>query len=405
MSEQGGAKVLPMTGVLADADVSADVWVERYSRVHNIRYNYKTNSILEDGEPVEAGIFLAQMRLCAHSLGLMDVKKMLPDALMVWRKEKAREFLSFLREEMSFEDGDDRVSEWVEATTGSRNKLDVAVVRHFIWQVKRKLFGLPVEHHMMVILVGQSGGGKSVAVHKLIEPLTEVVSLRDMTIFNDQFARRAFARNFIIFFDELGRCEDTDVNALKNIITAPRVDWRGMGSETTHSASQNCSFIGCSNVPVRERIKDPTSMRRFWELRCQSRLDWAKVNSIDYRALWRSVDESGPCPIVPVLQEVRSVQESALKHVDLIEDWLESNCEPSPFVPESPTTEDLYSNFADWCRAQTIWGHEGLQSFARGLARRMENLGWQASSKRSYRGTTWSLRLRTSEATPAGGVC
>ncbi len=405
MSEQTGAKILPLNGTLADPDASAEAWVERYSNVHNIRYSYKTNSILENGEPVESSLFLAQMRLCAHSLGLMDVKRMLPDALMVWRKERAREFLSSLREEMSFEGGVDLVSEWVEATTGSRNELDVAVVRHFIWQVKRKLFGLPVEHHMMVVLVGQSGGGKSVAVHKLIEPLTEVVSLRDMTIFNDQFARRAFARNFIIFFDELGRCEDTDVNALKNIITAPRVDWRGMGSETTHSASQNSSFIGCSNVPVRERIKDPTSTRRFWELRCQSQLDWAKVNSIDYLALWRSVDESGPSPLTSVLGEVRSTQESTLKHVDLIEYWLETCCEPCPFTADSPATEDLYSNFAEWCRAQTIWGHEGVQSFAKGLVRRIENLGWQASSKRSYRGTTWSLRLKTCGEKPEAGAC
>ncbi len=61
MSEQTGAKILPLNGTLADPDASAEVWVERYSKVHNIRYSYKTNSILENGEPVESGLFLSQM--------------------------------------------------------------------------------------------------------------------------------------------------------------------------------------------------------------------------------------------------------------------------------------------------------------------------------------------------------
>ncbi len=275
----------------------------------------------------------------------------------------------------------------------------MAVIRHFVWQVKRKLFGLPVEHHLMAILVGKSGGGKSVAVQKLIDPLTEVASYRDMTIFNDQFARRAFARNFVIFFDELGRLENTDVNALKSIITAPRVEWRGMGSEASHSARQNATFIGCSNVALRDRLQDPSSVRRFWELRCQDRLNWATVNAIDYTALWRSVDESSPCPILPVIDQIRATQESTLRQRDHAERWLDATCEPRTFSDASPTTEQLHRAFIGWCQAQGIFDVDGLQTFARALPLRVMNLGWSVSSKRSYRGTTWSLGVR-SETTP-----
>ena len=64
--------------------------------------------------------------------------------------------------------------------------LDIAVVKHFVWQVKRKLIGLPVDHHIMPILFGKSGGGKSVAIHKLVEPLKELTLETNMSVFQDQ---------------------------------------------------------------------------------------------------------------------------------------------------------------------------------------------------------------------------
>lgn len=399
MSKQDNPNIIQLTpSTLIDPEVSPDEWVNRFARLYNIQYNYKTNSVSQDGEPIEVGLFISQMRLACHKLGMNEIKKLLTDAFVVWRKEQARQYLKSLRNELKFKANEaDLVGDWVEAVSGKRDELDVAVMRHWCWQVKRKLFGLQVDFHIMTVLVGKSGGGKSVAVQKLIEPLSEVTTFRDMKIFTDPFAKRAFNRSYIMHFDELARSQDADVNALKDVITASTTDWRGIGSETIHSAAQNCTFIGCSNLPLRERIKDPTSGRRFWQLDCAERLNWERVNSVDYFSLWRSVDENGPCPILPHLDAIRVVQEREIQHQDLIEHWLSTSCEPCPFDQTSPNTDALYSSFSDWCRNQTIYDHDGLQSFARGLQLRIHQLKWDASSKRSNRGTIWSLRLKVEQ--------
>ncbi|MBS1960093.1 MAG: hypothetical protein JST80_11510 [Bdellovibrionales bacterium] len=380
---------------LGDESLRPDLWVNQYAKIHQIEYHYKTNSVTENGEPLDSNIFLSQMRVMAHTLGLSEMKRVIPDALNVWRREQGKEYLNQLRNELRFKKSDtDLVAEWVEAATGQRNECDIAVMRHFVWQVKRKLYGLSIDHHLFVTMFGASGGGKSVAVHKFIEPLKDVSALRDMTIFNDQFAKRAFNRNYIMFFDELGKAEDADINLLKNVITAPAIDWRGCGSEVMHSAPQNCTFIACTNIPIRERIHDPTSFRRFWQLNCASKLNWEKINLIDYNALWKSVDENSQCPLLECLDEVRAVQNHEVKTQDRIEYWLQENIEVEPFSETSPTTAELYSCFADWSRCQSIFDYEGLQTFSRGLKLRIENLGWNASSQKSHRGTVWSLKFK-----------
>ncbi len=396
MAEQDEAKVIELhPSTLTDGEISADVWIDRYARLHGIEYHYKTHSVRQDGETIDPALFIAQMRLMTHRLDLSGIKKMLPDGFLVWRKRQAQLYLATLREQLRFAPSEqDLIAQWIEAVTGAKDELDIAVARHFIWQVKRKLFGLPVDFHLMIVLVGKSGGGKSVAVHKLIGPLIEVTSFRDLRIFNDQFARRAFNRSFIIHFDELARSQDADINALKDVITASTIDWRGIGSETIHSAVQNSTFIGCSNLPVRERIQDPTSSRRFWQLDCADQLSWETINVIDYFALWKSIDENGPCPLLPVLNEIRVRQEQTLQHRDVIEDWLDYGCEAEPFGPDSPSTETLFADFNAWCTWRQICDSPGPQTFARGLSLRLKRLGWSASSKRSHRGTIWSLKIK-----------
>ncbi|MCX6125408.1 MAG: hypothetical protein NTV34_11780 [Proteobacteria bacterium] len=129
-----------------------------------------------------------------------------------------------------------------------------------------------------------------------------------MGIFDDIHSKRMLSRNFVVVFDELQGSEDVDINNMKQIITASTLEWRVMRSEQVGSAPQNATFIGCTNEPVKTRIVDPTSARRFWELRCLGQIDWNVINSIDYMALWRSVDETGPSPVIELVGAIREQQ-------------------------------------------------------------------------------------------------
>ncbi|UEM23096.1 hypothetical protein JL100_010245 [Skermanella mucosa] len=46
-----------------------------------------------------------------------------------------------------------------------------AVLQHFIWQVGRKIRGMTVGNHMMPVIIGQQGGGKTEMVKRFLSPL------------------------------------------------------------------------------------------------------------------------------------------------------------------------------------------------------------------------------------------
>lgn len=370
-------------------------WVIERLTKHHLDYDYKTDALKKGDSVVEETLAVSLLRLDAHEQDLEDLRSYIRDALNVYRHERAKVVLSQLTQQLTYNPTQsDSVASWVTAVCGKKSVLDVAVVKHFLWQVKRKLAGLPVEQHMMPVLFGRSGAGKSVAVSRLIEPLKAVALQTDMSIFSDPFSRRAFARNFLVFFDELQGSDNANVNTMKQIITAPIIEWRAMRSERVMSAPQNSTFIGCSNDPVRDRIKDPTSSRRFWQINCADQIDWQAINSIDYLTLWRSVDENAPAPVLEHLSDIRKVQEAEIRVKDSVEQWLEEICEVVSFEESSLTTSELYDSFRDFCLWQNQKSFPQFQKFARDLKRILEAQGQGALSKKSNRGTTWSLRIR-----------
>lgn len=379
--------------------VEPKAWVIEQLKKHCLDYDYKTDSLKKGDSVVEETLAVSLLRLDAHEQDLENLRSYIRDALNVYRHDRSKEALSELTQKLTYSSTqNDPVTSWVTAVCGRSSELDIVVVKHFIWQVKRKLDGLEVIHHCMPVLFGKSGAGKSVAVSRLIEPLRAVALQTDMSIFSDSFSRRAFFRNFLVFFDELQGSDNADVNAMKQIITAPVIEWRAMRSERVMSAPQNSTFIGCSNDPVRDRIKDPTSSRRFWQINCADQIDWQAINSIDYLALWRSVDETASSPILEHLSEIRKVQEADIRVKDIVEQWIEETCEVVSFDESSLTTSELYDSFKEFCLWQNQKSFPQFQKFARDLKRILEMSGHGPTSKKSNRGTTWSIRIRTHEA-------
>ncbi len=374
-------------------------WVTERLQEHNLDYDYKTDALKKGDSVVEEFLAVAFLRLDARELNVEDLRSYIRDALAVYRHERSQIELKLLAEKLNYMPSElDLVESWVAAVCGKSSDLDTVIVKHFIWQVKRKLAGLAVEFHMMPVIFGRSGAGKSVAVSKLIEPLLAVALQTDMSIFSDQFSRRAFARNFLVFFDELQGSDNADVNVMKQIITAPVVEWRAMRSERVMSAPQNATFIGCSNDPVRDRIKDPTSSRRFWQINCADQINWQAINSIDYLALWRSVDEAAASPIVAHLNEVKKIQESEIRVKDIVEQWIEEVCEVVSFDESALTTSELYDSFKEFCLWQNQKSFPQFQKFARDIKRILEVSGQGPASKKTNRGTTWRIRIKAREA-------
>lgn len=201
---------------------------------------------------------------------------------------------------------------WVKAVTGSEKETDTATMAHWIWQIKRKALDKEVVHHVMPVLYGKQGGGKTFALERLIAPLSKMKLEMNMTQLTDSRLYEGFSNNLVVLFDELQGIDRTDLNALKHQITTRINTFRRLHSHSTVTVPQRCSFIGATNKHLNENFSDSTGMRRFYEITAQDKLDWKEINSIDYNALWQGIDENieGGYIKDDMLVQVRQIQES-----------------------------------------------------------------------------------------------
>lgn len=188
----------------------------------------------------------------------------------------------------------DLLKNWLRAVATKATDLDLQVMAHWCWLVKRKALGLPVVHHIMPIISGGQRTGKSTAVEHLIGPLGELKLDMDVDELCNKTLFASLANNVVVFFDELSGMPRVDMEVLKKQITTLRNSYRPLYQQQVVSEPQRCSFIACSNKRINESIVDATGMGRFYEILSPAKLDRATINSLDYTALWRGIDETLP---------------------------------------------------------------------------------------------------------------
>ncbi|TWA52124.1 virulence-associated protein E [Azospirillum baldaniorum] len=230
-----------------------------------------------------------------------------------------------------------------------------AVVSHFMWQVRRKICGLPLDHHMMPVFIGPQGGGKSEMVKRLLSPLAEVRAWVD-----SDFAKLTDDRNTellgnipVHFLDEMSYASKSDIEVTKRKISAEDVTYRPLYGNTQRTIRNIAVFVGCSNNELSHSVVDTTGNRRFFPIRVKARLDWNAVNSINWLLLWWSVDIAAQSPIKAIMDRVRGVQE-ANRTRSQVEEWLDARWSEmmttDHAVKWSPAAK-LYPLFRDFAQA------------------------------------------------------
>lgn len=278
---------------------------------------------------------------------------------------------------------------WVRAVTGDTRPLDIAVMKHWIWNCKRMALGLRTEHDLMPVAFGPQGSGKTTAVQMLVKTLHELALDMDATYLTDDRKAPVLAHALIGRWEEMQGSQRADLEALKHCITSPTIAYRPMRTNQTVVLPRTCSFIGTSNLPVDVMIQDTTGARRFVELRTPPRCDWDALTAIDPIALWQCVSETEPAPILDHLHLLRSHQVE-LVHRDPVSLWLESETwsklywtradSPQPYEvdrydpSQGELFEELCARFGFWCRT-TTQSSVGTKTFAMRL--RQEGFTWK----------------------------
>lgn len=299
----------------------------------------------------------------ANNKTLLRVKRFSNDSLadaFEWFKEKERSRIKDdLINQIKFNPTNptDHLATFITACTGEISgpsyEASYYAMAHWVWQVKRKLNGLPVKDHLMPIFHGAQGCGKSTAINLLIDSLSSFTQNLKVYSLVDDRNNYLFAENYIVFCDEMQGGARTDIDGLKHIITANEVTGRRMRTNVYDKIPQNCSFIGATNKDLQELIIDETGVRRFYVVECLAMMDHKALNSIPYQEIWSSIDENNSAGYSHnAIQHIKAAQEESRVKCN-VELFLEENC----YIPASTdktsniSCQSIYDEYKDWCSA------------------------------------------------------
>lgn len=262
-------------------------------------------------------------------------------AKLAYRPDADRDELTAFANFITIKTGDE------EADRRNARAAEVALA-NFIYRVKNHLRGV-WKHgvHMMPILYGPQGSGKSTAVDKFLSPLTDMSSKVGFDIFEHDGKMYALSTTPVMFFDELAGVTKAEVERIKDIMLADRRELRKLYADPA-TRTLITTFIGCSNRDVSTMIKDETGNRRFLQIDTPVKLDLAMIKNFDALAMWRSVDEDGDAPLYANADDLADVQslQGEQRHRSNVEVWMD---EDVSIPTEALAASDLFEqSFAPW---------------------------------------------------------
>jgi hypothetical protein len=193
-------------------------------------------------------------------------------------------------------------------------------IMHFIWQVKTKVLGREVDHHLMPVVTSSiQGSGKTTFVRALLAPLKELVT--GASLLSDFSDRRTLGlfRYLVAVLDDMEMISEKQVPVLKSIITGEAIHRRLLGSSMDAKVRQMSTPIGTSNSRIEELVPDNTGHRRFITLLFRNGavakggdpLIWKTVSSLNCELMWRSINPFEPSPLAGHLVALTQYQTAA----------------------------------------------------------------------------------------------
>ena len=225
------------------------------------------------------------------------------------------------------------------------------MMKHWAWQVKRKLMGRKVVHHIWLNFYGAAGTGKTTFIKKMCVPMEDVTSTTTISkIFDDTREIKRLTENLVLIFDELALNVDSEesgkLNAdqkaiLKSIITGEFIDARVYGTQNQAKKIITFSCISSANNHLYDIIYDETTMRRFFEFHCTAEKvkDFNFINRTldNSEYFWLGVDEELDRgyfnPDSAIWEEVAAIQASYYPTKSSVYDWIKETDAKAGSIP------------------------------------------------------------------------
>jgi len=249
------------------------------------------------------------------------------DYLAMWVAEVQRQEVLRVREAITpcTEEGKAELHKLVKLICSEGHDYSELMLRQWIWQVKRKFYGLPLMEHVMPVLRGRQGCGKTTVIRALMSPLEPLVGTWDFCQIADDRHWLGMETCYVGYVEELAGADRKTMDALKSVITTPSKTIRIMNTQIRREVQVNTSFIGDTNHRVADVIKDTTGGRRFWEVRCRDRFAWSEVEKLDWLRIWHCVghEEDAPKATSALRGDISALQERKIRSTISVDHWIE----------------------------------------------------------------------------------
>lgn len=399
-------------GVLGKYPTTCCEFVAAYVETYKVTVNFAGSVRARDPRDGRANNrtiveLTRDMRVMSAELCLPIQREAINDAVDAWYQDAREARVEIIRRDL---DGEG-VFDWLELATRCFDCSEVsphfvtAVLQKFIHQVKTKMAGREVGHHLMPVFLGAQGSGKTTFIHKMISPVAELSRDADFKMIADE-RHISLWKSYVLFIDEMGHADKADMEIVKHVVTAHVLDRRPMRTTDVVSIRQCATFIGASNKTIAELIRDDTGMRRFVGVSYRADADWAYVNNVDWIAAWRSVLIDAPDPMEEFRDEL-AAQQAATRHISPVEAWL-TDLTPITCTTASPQTEqidavDLYADYLshferrnEGQRPKTLAGC--MQEVGRLIKARPN--AYSIDKKKTKSGNFWCWRPTTASVHP-----
>ena len=216
-------------------------------------------------------------------------------------------------------------------------------LRNFIYRVKnhmRQTWRHGV--HLMPILYGPQGSGKTTAVRHLLSPIRDFTSAVGFDVFTHDAKIMKLSVTPVMFFDELAGITKAENERIKDFMHSESRELRRLYGDPVNR-SLVTTFIGCTNKDISTLIRDETGNRRYLQIETP-RLDRAEIVKFDALAMWRSVDENADAPLYANADDLNAVLDvqAEQRHFGKVEHWL-NECQRHP--DEAVTGSYLFTNY------------------------------------------------------------
>lgn len=224
-----------------------------------------------------------------------------------------------------------------------------AIIQKFIHQARSKLRGNKVLNHLMPVIHGGQGSGKTYLLEQMLAPINEAVSWSNFDQITDD-RNIDLWQNLVIVLDEMARANKADVETIKHVITAETLDRRPMRTNSTVAVRNRAVMIGASNHRLDELIKDDTGNRRFVELIFNPDADRKAILTFDFKAMWAAVQPEDGDPTAMFRDAIAAAQ-ATYAVAGPVQDWLDNYDVQSLLQSMGPmgcSTADLYTAFLEY---------------------------------------------------------